>query len=74
MHLLFHSFLLNKFWTGRLFLERSGAKPEFSPRHRLQLHELWVESQETQGFFNKKPRPKGYSWIWTVGSETRRPD
>jgi hypothetical protein len=31
---------------------------------------LRVDSQETQGLFNKTARPKGYLLIWTVGSRS----
>jgi hypothetical protein len=34
MHLLIHLFILNKFWTGRLFLERSGASAQLNLRLR----------------------------------------
>jgi hypothetical protein len=39
---------------------------------QLELFLNWVGprvvSKETQGFFNKTARPKGYLLIWTVGS------
>jgi hypothetical protein len=67
MHLLSHLFILNKFWTGRLFSERSGAKPEFSQRHRLLLHGLRVGFLKLWGLFLQialAEGVRGYSGRW----------
>ena len=66
IHFLNNLFILNRLWTGRLFLERSGAKPEFLQRHILLLHELRVDLCIGQGLLCKRLRPKGYGPLVAV--------